>query len=140
MKDKLFGGGEEDHYASDLLASITRGMWDDYKDRFLPIEDMLIDKALNPDVAGRTAAASQHVNKAYDVSGKMLTDKFHSYGLEMTPEQKKSYGRQSNLSRGLADVQAQNRTRANIRDEQMQILTGLAPRSDILPQGGGGLT
>jgi hypothetical protein len=131
--DRIFGSGTPDNSASTELANIAASQWADYQSTFVPLENVLVQRASNPDYAGRLASASKDVQSSFNAADKSATDRLHSYGLEMTPGQKQSYARSSNLDRGLADVEAQNSTRAAIRGEQMMALTGTGAGAGVSP-------
>lgn len=135
---KSLRGGGGDHYASDLLAGITRSQWSDYQNRFVPLENILTNEAMNPDYTGRIAKAEGRVNDAFTASKGDVQSRLHGFGLDMTDDQKKSYDRRQNLSQGLSDVEAANRTRDDVTAERYQILTGSgAFRGGINPRQGG---
>lgn len=128
------GGKAEDNYAK-----LTRAQWEDYKRRFVPIEDELINSTsyANPEVLTKAIGQGKEaVNKTFDVSSEMQNRAIGRYGISQDPAQIALRRRMEGLNRSAAIVDAANRIRQRIADRNREITTGAAPSSGIQMQGG----
>lgn len=119
---KITGGpSEKGGGASGLRAKIAREQWADYKQRFVPIEDMLLSKAKNPEVfkEENRGLALGRVNAAYDRAPDQIERRMNSYGLSVTPEMEERIARQLGYDRTLANVQAAN-VSDRLSEDQLQ--------------------
>lgn len=113
--------------ASDTLARINREQWEDYKNRFIPLEDELIEAYDNPQLrAERMAAVTDEAKLASDNA------------LDITNRQLSRYGQNANSVGGnrearltkvanIVDAQNLNRDKMNARD-QLLLSGGLTSR------------
>lgn len=135
----LFGNNDKnsDTYAQDTRASILRSQWGDWKARFAPLEDRLLDSYKNPNV--RDQAQEQGADlfqRGFDASQASADRRLASYGLSLTPEQQASRDRSTDLAHGLGQVSAFNNTQRAISARDDAMLTGLA--GSARPNVGGG--
>lgn len=111
--------------ARETQAYLSRQQWEDYKTRFVPLENELLAAYDNP--AQRQEGVNKAVslaNTAYDTSQGIMGRNMARYGINMTPQQQASVQSSSNLSRSLAGVDAANRTKTMFNERNDQLLTG----------------
>lgn len=114
--------------ASDTYAQLTRDRWADYVSTFVPIENQLIQYATDPNtVSNAMSTASQNVQGAYNAQQGAVARRLQGLNLQLDPDEQAAQARSSSLSRGLADVQAQNLAGDLTRQRQQQILGNPAP-------------
>lgn len=121
-----FGGR---HQASNTWAWITRAQYKDYQQRFVPMEDELLNMTTynNPAlVAGELGKGRQAVNKAFDTARAQQDQHMSRYGAAISADQLRSRGRSANLGRSAAIVDAANRIRARLIDQNRDIALGAA--------------
>ncbi len=118
---------DSDDYAVRTHARITRKEWQDYQDRYFPIENDLISMYDSPELRMReTQRASDQVTKAFDKVPEQQDRFLRGLNVTLTPEQQKARERSHGLSKSLADVSARNTTLNDLEDRDYQIATGLA--------------
>lgn len=113
--------------ASDTLARISREQWDDYKNRFIPLENQLINAYDNPQLrAERMTAVTGEAEAASDNSEAIADRQLSRYG-----QSADSVGndRASGLTKmtNVVDAQNTNRDKMNARD-QLLLSGGLTSR------------
>jgi hypothetical protein len=124
--------------AEDNYAKLTRAQWEDYKRRFVPIENELINSTTyaNPQVLttaigqGRDAA-----NQAINVSEQTQQRAVGQYGITQDPSEIALRRRMEGMNRSTAVVDAANRIRQRVSDRNREITSGAAPSSGIQLQG-----
>ncbi|OUR99218.1 hypothetical protein A9Q81_11630 [Gammaproteobacteria bacterium 42_54_T18] len=111
--------------AADTYGKISRAQWNDYKARFVPIEDKLIESIGNEQLLGEQISRNVNsVNLGFS-SAKVGSDqKMRMYGTQLTGEQKNASNRQTNLSQNLATIDAKNLTRLAKKERDMQSMAG----------------
>lgn len=121
MMDRLFGGGGgPSMQASAMRAAIARDLWEDYKTRFVPLEDRLIGTIGNKALQAEQIEKSQElVGQGFDVADTGYRDTMRGYGLTLTPAQEQAYARRSNVSETASKVGAANLTRRAIQDRDL---------------------
>lgn len=130
----LFGGlnwtgRQQPVSASDTFAALTREQWSDYVNTFVPLENQLIQQAMDPEAANRAmASASQNVNDAFAAQQGATDRRLRGLGLQLTPEQQAASTRATALSKSLTDVGAQNTARDLTVQRQQGILGNPAPQ------------
>lgn len=111
--------------ASENMAKIARAEWEDYKKRFVPIENRLIsevsDRSLYEEAAERGA---QNVGLAFDSQLGINERNNQRLGITQTAEQQEQFTRQAGLQRSLAQVEASNRGREAIDERNLNIMAG----------------
>ena len=111
--------------AKNLQAQVTRAQWEDYKLRYAPILENLVDSVIGPNAQ---KLANQAVNNATNAVDTAFSNSFGtanrmagSYGIEVP-----SYSRESSaLAKAKEKVNAINQTRRAIADRNLGIATGL---------------
>lgn len=116
-------------YANDTFAAITREQWNNYVNTFVPIENQLIKYATDPGVVSSAMSdASQGVNQAFDAQQGATQRRLQGLGVTLSPDEQAAQKRSMGLTRGLADVQAQNTARDLTVQRQQSILGSPAPQ------------
>lgn len=116
-------------YANDTFAAITREQWNNYVNTFVPIENQLIKYATDPTVVSDAMKdASTGVNQAFDAQQGATQRKLKGLGVTLSGDEQAAQTRSMGLTRGLADVQAQNTARDLTVQRQQSILGSPAPQ------------
>lgn len=114
-------GGSPDQIA----ANITRSQWQHFLDTYRPVENEVLQSAMQTDFskegdeAGATAAAG--VNAA---SGTLQRNLSRS-GASLTGEERTAIGRRTNLSLAKAAGRAENTTRRGLSESRTDLLKGI---------------
>lgn len=118
------GGGGND--ASNLRAKIAREQWQDYKTRFQPLENKLMGYVNNKEgfKADNRGLAVGKVNQAFGMLPAQTERRLGSYGIQMNPQQKEQFQRQSALQQSLGQVQAGNVSNRLSEDQIKGIISG----------------
>lgn len=121
--------------ASDLYAQLTRQQWQDYVSRFIPIENELIEYAMNPETVRQNVAKAQAgIGQAFTTQQGVTERRLRANQQTLTGEEKAAADQQTGLSKSLAEVQAANTARQVTVQRQRGILGAMpAPQ---LQQGG----
>lgn len=99
-----------------IQAKLSRAQFEDYKQRFRPLEDLLfaeVDKPIKPVYANREL-----------ISGIGARDRSR-YGVSLGEDEAGYQRRGLDLSSALADVDAENTARQATRDRQLNLLTNI---------------
>ena len=111
--------------AKNLQAQVTRAQWEDYKLRYAPIIENLVDSVTGPNAAAMTQQvvnnATSAVDTAYANSLGTAQRMAGAYGIAMPQYSKTS----SALDKAREKVNAINQTRRAITDRNMALATGL---------------
>lgn len=117
------------NYAANTFANLTREQWQRYITEIVPYEDKLIDYATDPTVVSDAMSeASLDVNRVFDLQKGTNERRLRGLGLTLSADEARVSDRLTGLARGLADVDAQNRARDQVRARQDAILGNPAPR------------
>jgi hypothetical protein len=121
----ILGTRSPNNYASKLRAKIAREQWEDYKTRFQPIENILLDFANDPEKfkGPLRNQAMETINTQYGLNTAMADRRLGSYGLRMTDEQRNEFGRRNQLDQRLTEVQALNQIQ-RFGEEQLYNIVG----------------
>jgi len=115
-------------YAAQTFAALTRDQWQTYLNTFVPLENKLIQYAMDPGtVSSAVASARQDVAQSFDAQEGVQQRRLRSFGLEMSSEEQAAATRQTGLSKALADVNAANQTATRVKDRQSSLLGNPAP-------------
>ena len=105
-------------------AAIAREQYDDFMNRFAPIQDELNEQAGgNYNIGADVAQAAVDVDQSYQTADQMNQRDQRRYGVRLDPQQQKFLAKQKNLDRSLAMVGAKNKaieTNANRSDGLLQ--------------------
>jgi uncharacterized protein YcfJ len=108
----FMGGGKPQNQETESqrrLAMVSREQWDRYKSNYYPLEQMLADYVNDPN--GRQNAmqgASSLAEGSFEGAKKTWEQQAEGLGLDITPDQERSYDRHLNLEEGKARVGAAN--------------------------------
>lgn len=124
-----------DNSGSTNLARVHRAEWEDYKSRFVPVENELFD--MYYDDAGRKEAVKEAgltMEGAFDRSMEQGDRNLQRYGIKPTERQQKQREKGHKVAKAAAVAGAQNAMRTAKEDQKMGIVTGAV--SDKRNQGG----
>lgn len=107
----------------DALADITRQQFEDYKTRFLPVQEQLFDLATNDKLLTEQLERNgESINRAFSQSKESDSRTLGRYGL--SPDNSKQDDNNNSLLKGLTTASVNNETRSSVDDLQNKILTG----------------
>lgn len=133
-----YGGGNvgAGMSAEAALAAFTRQQWQDYVSQFIPIENELIDYAMDESLPGKNMArAVESVQKGFAAQPAITERRMRGLGIQLNPDEQASAKRDTALQKGLSEVQAANTARDLTVDRQRSLMGGPAmPQRD--PMGG----
>lgn len=118
--------------ASDILSKLTRAQWQDYKDRFQPIESALMNQTTynNPDLVKNSIATGMNtVNNAYDSAISARGNMLSRYGVNQRADEQAAASRSSQINRSTALVDTANRIRMRLEDRNREIALGSTPNA-----------
>lgn len=117
---------------ANVVGALTRAQWEDYKLRFQPMEEQLMNMTSykNPAVVAAEvdkakAGAVQASQVAQGVTGRNMA----RYGLSMNTAQQAAQDRSNQLATSTAAVDAANRARFGITDRNRAIAVGASPNA-----------
>lgn len=120
--------GQRPESVGDTYARLTREMWANYIQNFVPIENELIDYATNPEtVTNAVAAAREDVASSFQAQKGSTQRRLFGLGVNLRPDEQESFDRSTQISQSLADVNAANMTARQTRERQQSILGNPAP-------------
>lgn len=116
-------------FAQDTYAAVTKDQWYSYLNEIGVPQEMALQKfATDPSVVTNAMAeAGQDVNQAFERQQVANQRNLSSLGLTLSPDEQVAADRSTNLSRSLADVNAQNMARRSTRALQQSVLGNPAP-------------
>lgn len=118
--------------ASDLLGQLNRAQWEDWKRRYRPRIQALIDTATDAEAGDRAARlASSSMGQAFDSSARSAEHNRRSLGVQLTPREQAEQDRIHKVSRAAASVSAGNEARMAAQDRQQMVLAGGMGLSNI---------
>ena len=114
-----------DTYAQHMNAWLNRQQWEDYKNRFQPVENQLIDETMGGDLLDeRLSSITATANQSFD-SAMLGADITRSrYGIDQGESQAQSQLRKMMTSKTTAIADAKNNTRTHVYDRNMETLAG----------------
>lgn len=124
------------NFAQDAFAAITRQQWDDYLTQYVPMENRLIEYAMD-ETAPQDASylAGRDVGAAFDRQRESTERRLSGMGLQLTDEERAAMEKQSGLSESLATVGAMNNARDATVQRQQSVIGNPSPATS-LPRGG----
>lgn len=135
--EQLIGGEKQIRTESykDTLADITRLEFDDYKSRFLPVQEHLFslansDQLLNEQLARNKANIDNSFTQAQQTENRTLS----RFGISANDTQQNKNNH--NLQKSLATASINNETRSSVDELQHKILTGQGGKPQTLAQMG----
>jgi hypothetical protein len=115
-------------YAQQTFAALTRQQWDDYLRNFVPLENIMIEYATNPQtVTDAVMQARTDVGMSFEAQQGMNERRMRGLGITLGEDEQRAVDRQQGLARSLADVTAANMTTERVRDRQQSLMGNPAP-------------
>ena len=113
------------NFASKTLANIYRAEWEDYKNRFMPYEQMLKGTIDNKQEAARLETMVRgNVNQSFGLADAQFTERFGQYGTGPSAIQQQVQNKTSALSKAAATADAVNNLRDHLKDRDSAVLAG----------------
>ncbi len=112
------------------LADLTRQQFEDYKTRFLPVQEELFGLATSDKLLNEQMARNEtNINTSFNQSKVAESQRLGRYGL--MPDETKQSSANTGLLKSLTTASVNNETRESVDDLQNSILTGQggAPKS-----------
>lgn len=98
--------------ATHIQARLSREEYDDYLQRFRPIEDQYASEIFNPTLSqARVGRADQFVTQGFNQARQSNARNLGRYGLSFNPAQQRTYDRESARNETLSRINAKNQTR-----------------------------
>jgi hypothetical protein len=122
------GGGTASYQGT--MANLTREQWNDFKNRYLPVQDELLSLATNDNLLNEQLTRNkQNLNNSFDLAETNENRRLGRYGL--TADNTKQDKNNNNLLKSLTLASVNNETRSAVDDLQNKIITGQggAPQS-----------
>lgn len=111
--------------ARDTQAALARAEWNDYKNRFFPLEENLINRYDNANLRNMAMAENHNAtNTAFDVDRGVQARRLSRYGTSLSADQQAAQDRENQVSRVAALTDVRNLTRDAYSDIDQQILFG----------------
>ena len=108
---------------SDNMADITRQQWEDYKERFLPVQRDLLSLATSDQLLNEQLDRNQtNLARSFNSSEKDEQIRMNRYGL--SPDNSKQDSNNNQLLKNLTLASVNNETRQAVDDLQNKIITG----------------
>lgn len=122
-----------DNFAADTRAWLNRQVYEDYKTRYLPHEQELLDAITGEDMLNeRLSAISVNAGNAFEASQNSADRRLDRYGVPQDYRQDRSQQLQNNLAEKSAIASANNSTRQHVHDRNMDLIArGASTRSAI---------
>jgi hypothetical protein len=124
---KLYDVAFSDDYAKMLPAALARAEWEDYRTRFMPYEDELMQKThyMNPGIVQEEIDQAQpYVSQAIDMGQATQRRRLQSLGKEMKGTAAIQSAKGWDRQRSLSTVDAANRIRQRIATRSRDIAFG----------------
>jgi len=120
------GAPQQDTYAQNKQAAVSREMYDYWRGNFQSGEQQLITEMNDPAlVTGTVAKAKSVMGMSLDASDAAQTREAGRYGISMTPDRVKSTTRGNDLTRGLATVAGANTARRGVDKYKTDVINGV---------------
>lgn len=111
--------------AHDQIGEVHRAQWEDYKRRFRPAEDALMDMTNDPQAEQRMQGrVRQDMGQTYDSMEGQRERRMEGMGVNMTGAQEMALGRQNALDQAAASAGAMNTARTGIEDRNQAAMVG----------------
>lgn len=108
---------------SNTMADLTRAQWDDFKTRYLPVQDELLALASNDNLLNDQLARNEtNVNSSFDTSKQNESMRLGRYGL--TADNSTQDKNNTSLLKNLTKASVNNETRSSVDELQNKIITG----------------
>lgn len=121
---------DDPQYASKTYAAISRAQWDDYEQRYQPIEDELVGMIGNTaNLQDQLSRGDQLVDAAFGTAKQSQGLNLSMYGVASDAQTDAAHNRGLSLAHAAAKAGSQNTIRTSNYDRDLQILTGAS--SDV---------
>lgn len=121
-------GAQQSGSAQDQYARLTRQMWANYVQNFIPIENDLIEYATSPDtVTNAVSRAREGVASSFQAQQGATKRRLMGLGVNLDQDEQQSFDRSSAIANSLADVNVANQTARQTRQRQQSIIGNPAP-------------
>jgi hypothetical protein len=128
----LLGGSDTSvNYADEEAAKMLQEQFQDWQSTFKPIELQALNQVSLNNASVLPAAldeARKNVSGAYGTMPGILERQNRGLGINETPQQSASIKRMMNVNKAAATAGAENKTRANVRTMDDQLLLGASPQ------------
>jgi len=115
----------DDKFASKVQGKLARKRFDQYMDRFAPVEKRLAQRATSDQYLKHgLSEASASVDQAFASSRAQRERALSRRGTSQTGQQAAAAERQSKLAEAKAEVNARNSVRRQERDRKLQLMAG----------------
>ena len=105
------------------MADLTREQWNDFRTRYLPVQDELLSLATNDNLLNEQLARNkQNLSNSFDLAETNENRRLGRYGL--TADNTKQDKNNNNLLKSLTLASVNNETRSAVDDLQNKIITG----------------
>jgi hypothetical protein len=113
--------------ADSSAAYITRQQYQDYIDRYVPLEDTLIDRIGNQEYQREQVGnAVQSSGMAYQSGMKTARRDLSRYGVNMNPTETTSFERKAKMGETLSKISAANTTRQELEQQDINMAFGMS--------------
>ena len=126
MPGMMIDPGWAKRHPDKAQGELINSQWQDFLERYAPLEEEAIAKAMDMDFSQEAAAAGNFVGRQFDAQQGALDRNLTRYGLAPTARQRAVSEDALQRSRALGIVHAENRTRRELRDRNMQALADLS--------------
>jgi hypothetical protein len=120
------GGTKQDFEQSERFAQISRDLWADYQQRFIPQQKQLIATlgAEEADARQAVGMSAETVNQAFDAQEGALGRDLSRFGVTPKPEHNAASQRTLTMARTGALANMENSVRLGVKDRNMGVMTG----------------
>jgi hypothetical protein len=113
--------------ADSRAAYITRKQYQDYINRYVPLEDMLIDRIGNQEYQREQVDnAVESSGSAYQSGMQTAQRDLSRYGVNMDPTETASFERKAKMGETLSKISAANTTRQALEQQDIDLAFGLS--------------
>jgi hypothetical protein len=123
---------DDDDYAKRMRSWLTREQYDDYKTRFMPHEEQLLDAVTGEQLLNeRLTAIRNSAARTGGVSAGNASRTMGRYGVRQTQREREQSTTRDNLRQAATLASAENQTRQHIEDRDLSIISGGSTRQAI---------
>jgi len=114
--------------AQETFAALTRAQWDEYLTQYVPMENLMINYATDPNAVNEAvASARRNVGMSFDAQQGSNQRRMRGFGLALDGDEQRAADRSTGLARSLADVSAANLVGDRVRERQQSVLGNPSP-------------
>ena len=124
-----------------IYRDLYKAQWADWKNRFQPYQDQLIDAATSRDMLDeQLSRISVTSSKSKKLSAEAAAMTRARYGMEQTKQQQQSFGSNANINSALSLANSENNARSAAYDRYQSAMTGASMRPEEAQVETGGAT